>query len=148
MRLIYILVYHSMVRVVNSNYLKVCLWRQNICSHCALGGKSGIKLSLVNTMLWLIVHRLHVVSHVQLFCDLMDSSLPGSFVHGIIQARILEWVATSLSKGFSWPGIKPTSPMSPALQADSLPLSHLGSPVYRSTTNKAKEGHWIWGDCF
>ena len=27
------------------------------------------------------------------------------------------------------PGIKPESPMSPALQGDSLPLSHLGSPV-------------------
>ena len=26
-------------------------------------------------------------------CDLMDCSLPGSFVHGILQARILEWVA-------------------------------------------------------
>ena len=29
---------------------------------------------------------------------------------------------------FPDPGIEPTSPVSPALQADSLPLSHLGSP--------------------
>ena len=35
-------------------------------------------------------------------CNLMDSSPPGS-VHGILQARILEWVATSFSKGSCWP---------------------------------------------
>ena len=31
--------------------------------------------------------------------------LPGSSVHGILQARILEWVAISFSKGSSWPSI-------------------------------------------
>ena len=36
-------------------------------------------------------------------CDTMDSSLPGSFVHGILQARILEWVAISFSRGSSQP---------------------------------------------
>ena len=33
----------------------------------------------------------------------MDCSLPGSSVHGIFQARILEWVAISFSRGSSWP---------------------------------------------
>ena len=33
----------------------------------------------------------------------MDYSLPGSSVHGISQARILEWVAISFSMGSSWP---------------------------------------------
>ena len=36
-------------------------------------------------------------------CDPMDYSLPGSSVHGIIQARILEWVAVPSSRGFSQP---------------------------------------------
>ena len=36
-------------------------------------------------------------------CDLMDCSLPGSCVHGILQARILEWVAIFFSRGSSWP---------------------------------------------
>ena len=36
-------------------------------------------------------------------CDLMDCSLPGSSVHGILQARILEWVAISFSRGSSRP---------------------------------------------
>ena len=34
-------------------------------------------------------------------CDPMDCGLPGSSVHGIVQARILEWVAISFSKGSS-----------------------------------------------
>ena len=36
-------------------------------------------------------------------CDPMDYNLPGSSVHGILQARILEWVAISHSRGSSWP---------------------------------------------
>ena len=36
-------------------------------------------------------------------CDPMDGSLPGSSVHGILQARILEWLAIPFSKGSSWP---------------------------------------------
>ena len=51
-------------------------------------------------------------------CNPMDCSPPGSSVHGILLARILEWVAVPFSSRFSHPGIKPGSP---ALQADSLP---------------------------
>ena len=36
-------------------------------------------------------------------CDPMDCSPPGSSVHGILQARILEWVAMSFSRGSSQP---------------------------------------------
>ena len=50
-------------------------------------------------------------------CDPMDCSPPGSSVRGILQARILEWVATPSSRGSSHPG---TGPMSLALQVDSL----------------------------
>ena len=41
-------------------------------------------------------------------CNPMDYSPPGSSVHGILQARILEWVAISFSRGSS-------EPRSPAL---------------------------------
>ena len=37
------------------------------------------------------------------FCDTMDCSSPGSSVHGILQARILEWVAIPFHRGSSWP---------------------------------------------
>ena len=36
-------------------------------------------------------------------CNTMDCSPPGSSVHGIFQARVLEWVAISFSRGSSWP---------------------------------------------
>ena len=36
-------------------------------------------------------------------CDPMDCSPPGSSVHGILQAKILKWVAISLSRGSSCP---------------------------------------------
>ena len=38
-----------------------------------------------------------------ILCDPMDCSLPGSSVHGILQTRILEWVAMPSSRGSSWP---------------------------------------------
>ena len=45
--------------------------------------------------------------------------------HGILQARILEWVAFSISRGFFQPRIKPRLP---ALQVDSLPAEPQGKP--------------------
>ena len=39
----------------------------------------------------------------QIFCDPIDCSPPGSSVHGISQARVLEWVAIPFSRGFSQP---------------------------------------------
>ena len=36
-------------------------------------------------------------------CDPMDCILPGSSVHGIFQARVLEWIAISFSRASSWP---------------------------------------------
>ena len=58
-------------------------------------------------------------------CDLIGYSLPGSSVHGILQARILEWSGLPFpSPGdLPDPGIKP---LSPALQADFYHLSHQG----------------------
>ena len=57
----------------------------------------------------------------------MDCSLPGSSVHGILQARILEWVATPSSKGSSWPrdGTH-VSYVYLHWQSGSLPLAPLG----------------------
>ena len=51
--------------------------------------------------------------------DPLDCSLPGSSVDGILQARILEWVAILFSRGSSRPGFKPRSP---SLQADFFPI--------------------------
>ena len=48
-------------------------------------------------------------------CNSMDCIPPGSSVHGILQARILEWVAIPFSR-------RSTQPRSLALQADPLPF--------------------------
>ena len=58
-------------------------------------------------------------------CDPIDSSPPGSSVHGISQARILEWVAISSPGDLPNPGIEPGSP---ALQAESLLSEPPGKP--------------------
>ena len=49
-------------------------------------------------------------------CNPVDCSPPGSSVHGISQARILDWVVIFFSRAFSDPGI---GTRSPALQVDS-----------------------------
>ena len=64
-------------------------------------------------------------------CDSMDYSPPGSSVHGILQARMLEWVAISFSGDVPDPGIEPGSP---ALQADSLPSEAPRKPEVNKTT--------------
>ena len=73
--------------------------------------------------------------HIQLgptLCNPMDCSPPGSSVPGILQARILEWVAISSSRGSSQPRDQThvVSPVFPVLQVDSLPLSHQGCKIF------------------
>ena len=43
-------------------------------------------------------------------CNAMVYSSSGSYAHGISQARTLEWVAVSFSRGYFQPGIEPESP--------------------------------------
>ena len=57
----------------------------------------------------------------------MDWNPPGLSVHGILQARILEWAAMPPPGDLPNPGIEPESSVAPALQAESLPLNHQGS---------------------
>ena len=62
-------------------------------------------------------------------CNTMDCSLPGSSVHGIIQASTVEWVAMPSSKESSQPRIELKSlNKSPALQTASWPLAPSGKP--------------------
>ena len=50
------------------------------------------------------VKESEVIQSCPTLCDPMDCCLPGSSVHGIVQARILEWVAISFSRRSSQPG--------------------------------------------
>ena len=62
-----------------------------------------------------------VASHFGLFEIPLDCSLPCSSVHGILQARLLEWVVISFSRGSSQPG-------SPVGRQILYHLRHQGSP--------------------
>ena len=59
----------------------------------------------------------------------MDSSLPDSSVHGILQARVLEWLPFPSLGDLPNSGIEPRSP---ALKADSLPAEPQGKPYLDS----------------
>ena len=62
-------------------------------------------------------------------CNPMDCSSPGSSVHEISQARMLEWVAISFSSGFSWPRVQThISLYILHWQAGSLPAELPGKP--------------------
>ena len=54
-----------------------------------------------NVLLYLYECVLTHVSHCPALCNPMDCSPPDSSVHGILQARILEWVAIPFSRGSS-----------------------------------------------
>ena len=99
-----------------------------------------------NTRSWALIYterwwKVKLVDHFEgesqlclTLCNPMDYRSPGSSVHGVSQARILEWVAVP-SSGKIPQGIFLTQGLKQHLllwQADSLPLSHLGSP------------YWIW----
>ena len=64
-------------------------------------------------------------------CEHVDCSPPVSSVHGILQARVLQWVAISFSGDLPKPGIEHGSP---ALQADALSSEPPGKPVILENT--------------
>ena len=77
------------------------------------------------------MHR-HACLVTQLFptvCAPVDYSLPDCSVHGIFQARILEQVAVSSSRGSSLAGIKAESPRSPALAGGFFTTGKIYSPI-------------------
>ena len=79
----------------------------------------GCNIDIINS-LWV-----KVAQSCPALCHSMDSSPPGSSVHRILQARILEWVTMPSSRGSS-------QPRSPAMQADSLPSESPGKPSFNS----------------
>ena len=57
----------------------------------------------VNSSNWMGESESEVAQSCPTLCDPMDCSPPGSSVHGILQARVLKWVAVSFSRGSSQP---------------------------------------------
>ena len=74
-------------------------------------------------------------------CHLVNCSLLGFSVYGILQAGILEWVVMPFSRGSSWPIVEPTSRTSTCI-GRWVPYHqcHLGRPIsLDSVSNKALE---------
>ena len=66
------------------------IWLQSLCAHHTYQKPSGeASAKVLVSQLWLTL------------CDPINCSLPGSCIHGISQARILEWVAIPFSRGSS-----------------------------------------------
>jgi len=65
------------------NHLKTAPWRE--------GHRGDSRMELES----------EVAQSCPTLCDPMDCSLPRSSIHGILQARVLEWVAFSFSRGSS-----------------------------------------------
>ena len=83
---------------------------QNSYSHLrTTSDKTCLKIlgKIINLLVVLWCNYLLTVSEVTqlcpILCDPVDCSPPGSSVHGILQARILEWVANSLTRESSQP---------------------------------------------
>ena len=159
--------------------------RRSVWSHCSLAGlanlavvaslsprivicKTGIVLGpasnglnvkcLVQCVAVQAIHecmRATLLKSYLTLCDSMDCSLPGSSVHGVLQARILQWVAVPSSRGSSrsrdwtqvsygscigrWPPGKPSR----AAQGASVPRNGT-STVYRVQRQyDCPQAHWL-----
>ena len=76
--------------------------------------------------------KVNVTQSSLTLCDPLDYT-----VYGILQARVLEWVAFLFSRGSSQSGIEPRSF---ALQADSLPAESQGTPTRNESNFKGAHG--------
>ena len=77
-------------------------------------------------------------------CNPLGCSPPGYLVHGIFQARILEWVAIPSPGDLPDPGVKPVSPVTPALQVYCLPAEPQGKPHTHTLTHSLTHSlYWL-----
>ena len=100
-------------------YLHICnllnAWLEIACIYCICNSKYidkpkwnlylslKLKFLISNIMSKFIQKLCEVTESCPSLCDPMDHSLPGSSIHGIFQARVLEWVAILFSRGSSQP---------------------------------------------
>ena len=73
------------------------IWSYDLLVHGFIKEFSNTLLSIKLVVVMLVAQSCLTL------CDPMDCSPPGSSVHGILQARILEWVAIPFSRSSSWP---------------------------------------------
>ena len=96
---------HCCACVCNHAFFSLCPLTSGLCAPCSLPASGFLwSRSLCCKSIWdtFITLRACVLScfsqSCPTLCDPMDYSLPGSSVHGILQARLLEWVAISFCR--------------------------------------------------
>ena len=98
-------------------------------------------------ILFFLFHVLFLVSAKSFqscptLCDPMDCSPPGSYVHGILQARILEWVTIPSSRGSSQPRDQTCNsyklPQNPLQIVDCPPSKEMKPSLRREDSEKDK----------
>ena len=93
-----------------------------------------------------------VVQSCPTLCDPMDCSPPDSSIHGIFQARVLEWGSTAFSEWLPFPppgnlpdtGTEPTSLVSPALEGGFFTTEPPGKPGRARGDPKSRSSHYSW----
>ena len=78
-------------------------WTHSYYRIAELGNTSKLYTGELSHFQFSSVHFSSVVQSCLTLCDPLDCSPPGSSIHGILQARVLEWVAISFSRGSSRP---------------------------------------------
>ena len=92
------------------------------------------------------MHACSVAQSCLFLCDPMDCGLPGSSAHGILQARILEWVIMPSSGNFPDPGNEPASLMSSTLAGRFLTTGTIWeSPHIYTYRHKHNNLQYQWG---
>ena len=90
--------------VIGPTALYGCLCFQKIAFHFSVEGKSLIHIpELLQTSLVIVCVCVQSLQLCPTLCDPMDCSTQAPLSMGILQARILKWVAMSSSRGSSWP---------------------------------------------
>ena len=91
---------YELLVIINS-LLNSHLYTENIIWVKSQGLKTPGRISLISKQMFCVC--VLVTQSCLTLCNPMDCSPPGSSVHGILQERILEWVAIPFSRGSSWP---------------------------------------------
>ena len=120
-------------------------------SHCPAWSFLPFMLHVVPTAVWpLCVLCAKSLQLCPTLGNPVASTPRGSSVHGVSQARILEWVAISFTRDLPNPGIEPASLMSPALAGRFLTTGLLSSIIfiifiiYDKATNIKAAGSKNW----